>query len=142
MTRSGTLALLAVFVGGTLGTGARAWLGATLDSTWPLGTFTANVAGAFALGLLLEGLILASADGVPHQGWRLFLGTGLLGGFTTYSSLAVGADALAGRSVTLGLLYAVGSLGAGLVACALGIAVAGWLGSVHDEPVPEPEEMA
>lgn len=111
-----------VAVGGTLGTAARALLGRALpDGSVPWSTLVANLGGAFLFGVLLEFLALVSTDGVPHRGWRLFLGTGFLGGLTTYSALAVGTDAVAraGRP-GLALGYAAGTVVGGLVACWLG----------------------
>lgn len=118
--------LALVVAGGALGTAARVGLGWALPaSDLPWGVLVANLAGAFALGALLTGLTAAAADGVPHRGWRLFLGTGFLGGLTTYSALAVGADALAreGRPAWA-LAYALGTLAGGLVACWAGGALA------------------
>ncbi len=54
----------------------------------PVAVFVANIVGAFLLGVLLESL---AQRGPEHEGRttvRLLLGTGLLGGFTTYSALA------------------------------------------------------
>jgi CrcB protein len=50
---------------------------------WPLGTFLVNISGSFAIGLLMTLFI----DKYPHlHNWRLFLVTGVLGGYTTFSS--------------------------------------------------------
>ncbi|MEL4503682.1 CrcB family protein [Luteococcus sp. H138] len=82
--------LLVVCVGGSAGTLARWCLVerlATRDG-WPVGTLTANLLGAFCLGLLLEMLLrLAPDKGRPRLA-RLFFGTGFLGAFTTMSALA------------------------------------------------------
>ncbi len=62
-------------------------------------------------------------DSAPANRLRLLLGTGFLGGYTTYSALAVETDTLLrGDHVALGLTYAVGSLVAGLVAAFAGVA--------------------
>jgi fluoride ion exporter CrcB/FEX len=74
----------------------------------PIATFGINVIGAFLLGVLLEFL----ADRSPDIGWsrrmRLAVGTGGLGGFTTYSALATGTVILAtshpGRALLTGLV--------------------------------------
>jgi CrcB protein len=78
-----------VVVGGMLGTAARA--GLTLvggDALGPWLVPVINVAGAFAMGLLVGAL--ARAVTTPgRRAVQLFAGTGVLGGFTTYSALAV-----------------------------------------------------
>jgi CrcB protein len=113
-----------VVVGGALGTLGRhavahAWSGGHL---FPVATFAVNVTGAFALGLLLA-LLAGGTDTGGRRDVRLLLGTGLLGGYTTYSTLAVETDALVrGEHLELAVVYAVGSMAAGLVAAAAGIA--------------------
>ncbi|MCW2829424.1 MAG: camphor resistance protein CrcB [Aeromicrobium sp.] len=108
-----------VFAGGAVGTLARHGITEALDDRhlFPLATFLVNVTGAFALGVLL------AVVAVRHRNdrWRLLLGTGLLGGFTTYSALAVETDTLMrGDHVVLAVTYAVGSVVAGLVAALAG----------------------
>ena len=85
-----------VWVGGTAGTAARYLLNRAVPPVAgvPLGTLTINVAGAFALGFLLEGLTRRGPDRGARRVLRLLLGTGFLGGFTTYSALAVDTDSL------------------------------------------------
>src|SRR5699024_11239433 len=60
----------------------------TFLSDLPVGTFLANISGAFLLGLLVESLSRRGADHGRRRDLRLLLGTGLLGGYTTYSALA------------------------------------------------------
>ena len=78
---------LLVALGGAAGTalrhGANLATVATLGASWPYGTFFVNVLGSFALGVVMEALGGRTLAGVDL---RLVLGTGLLGGFTTYSS--------------------------------------------------------
>ncbi|MHA7240075.1 CrcB family protein [Arthrobacter sp. TMS1-12-1] len=121
--RAGYLAL--VFVGGMGGTLARFGLSEVLPtpSGVPLGIFLINIAGAFALGLLLEALARRGPDIGRRRALRLLLGTGFLGGFTTYSALAVdSALLLGGGAAAAGLGYLVVSVLMGLGATALGIA--------------------
>jgi fluoride exporter len=78
-----------VVAGGMLGTAARATL--TVLFAPGLGLWlvpTINVVGAFALGLLV-GVLSRSGDSPRRRAVQHFVGTGVLGGFTTYSALAV-----------------------------------------------------
>ncbi|QKG92158.1 CrcB family protein [Halorubrum salinarum] len=78
------------------------------------GTLAANVAGSFALGLLLT---RASSDRI-----RLFVGTGALSSFTTYSTFVGDAVAL---GTPAGAWYVAASYATGFAAAALGLAVGG-----------------
>ncbi|MFP3467279.1 fluoride efflux transporter FluC [Leifsonia sp. SIMBA_070] len=119
--------LLLVFLGGAAGTAVRYLL--TLSvlpvAGVPLITFVINVTGAFVLGWLLHALALRGADEGGRRDWRLFAGTGILGGYTTYSSLAVDTDGLiAAHSVGPSVLYALGTVVLGAAASVAGIVVA------------------
>ncbi|MRJ78178.1 CrcB family protein [Aeromicrobium sp. SMF47] len=116
-----------VALGGAAGTLTRFAVTDRLDDgqLFPAGTFAVNVAGSFVLGALLAALVLRGDDRGSGRTLRLLAGTGFLGGFTTYSALAVQTHALLrGDHVALGLTYAVGSVVAGLVAAGAGIAAA------------------
>lgn len=82
---------LAVALGGALGASLRHGVGLLslrhLPQGWPWGTFAVNLAGGFAMGLL-AGWLAHRADGVG-QDVRLFLATGVLGGFTTFSAFSL-----------------------------------------------------
>lgn len=115
-----------VAAGGALGTGLRQALSLWLPPVHglPLTTAGINVVGAFALGLLLEVLAPGRADPQARHRLRLFVGTGILGGFTTYSALAVdtvlvGSD----LSPTMAAAYALGTLAIGVGAAVLGVLV-------------------
>ncbi|WP_024355757.1 fluoride efflux transporter FluC [Leucobacter chironomi] len=102
--------LAVVAVGGALGSLARyllsIWIGPSGD--FPLAVFAANVAGAFLLGLLVELVTRAGGDGGRWRTVRLLLGTGVLGGFTTYSMLAADiAELLLGGAFGVAALYAL-----------------------------------
>lgn len=115
-----------VAVGGAAGTLARHGVAEALDPDrlFPLATFLVNVTGSFALGALLAVLLVRDHRARANR-LRLLLGTGLLGGYTTYSALAVETDTLLrGDHVALGLAYAAGSVLAGLVAAFAGVAAA------------------
>lgn len=83
---------LVVFLGAGLGGAGRhganvlAMKVVGAGSRFPVGTLTVNVVGAFVLGLL-AGWFALKTD--PGQQWRLFLTTGILGGFTTFSAFSL-----------------------------------------------------
>jgi CrcB protein len=107
-----------VFLGGCVGTALRAGVGLLVPPSdgVPLATFAINVIGAFALGLLLAVLAGRGPDRGSRRAMRLLLGTGLLGGFTTYSTLASDTALLVGDGrVAAGIAYALGTLLAGLL---------------------------
>lgn len=80
-----------VFLGGMAGTLSRALLNGVLPAPLdlPLPTLIINLSGSFALGLLLESLLRTGADRGARLNLRVLLGTGFLGGFTTYSAFAL-----------------------------------------------------
>ncbi len=80
--------ILLIGIGGFLGAVSRYLLSIFIHnkilSTYPYGTLTVNI-----LGCLLIGMVYAMSDkGALSVEWRLFLATGLLGGFTTFSSFS------------------------------------------------------
>ncbi|MFC5679442.1 fluoride efflux transporter CrcB [Aeromicrobium endophyticum] len=116
---------LVVVAGGAAGSLVRYGIGEWLNPghELPVGTLLVNVTGAFVLGALLAALALRSDDSGRHRQVRLLLGTGFLGGYTTYSSLAVETDTLLRDGhVALGAAYAIGSVALGLVAALTGVA--------------------
>ncbi len=116
--------VLAVAAGGILGTTARATLTGAIGQVggWALGTLTENVVGSFLLGMLLEALLRAGPETPRARLVRLALGTGMMGGFTTFSSFALEIERLlAGGEVGIAAGYAGASLALGLVACAVGM---------------------
>lgn len=121
-------AIALVFVGGALGTLARYSVEETLPHTspgWPWATFAINLVGALVLGAVLEGLARLGADTGWRRRARLLVGTGLCGAFTTYSTLALEADTLSrdGHSA-IGVIYAITTVLAGVVAAWAGITIA------------------
>ena len=117
--------MLWVFCGGVLGTALR-FAGETLlpfeGAGWPWATFMINLAGAFILGALLEGLARSGGDTGWRQRVRLFAGTGFCGAFTTYSTLALEVSLLGNRGhIAVAVGYGLGSVVAGVVAAWLGI---------------------
>ncbi len=120
--------LLLALLGGAVGTTVRAWLEGAFPASpgaWPWTTFGINLGGSFLLGLLQEAL---SRSG-PDEGWRrrvrVGVGTGVIGGFTTYSTFIVEVDLLVrGGSTWTGAAYAVVSVVVGLGCALAGILLA------------------
>lgn len=115
--------LLAIAVGGALGSLVRwaleeavVWSGPDSGS-WPWATLTVNLLGALAIGVLLSSRIL---EGRPAW-WRPMLVTGVLGGFTTFSALALESGLMleAGEPL-LALGYIAVTVVAGLLAVGIG----------------------
>ncbi len=99
-----------VAVGGAVGSLARHLLSIAIGSSgdFPLAVFIINVCGAFLLGLLVEVVARAGGEGGRWRTTRLLLGTGALGGFTTYSLLAADlAELLLDGAFGVAALYAV-----------------------------------
>ncbi|WP_447911887.1 fluoride efflux transporter FluC [Microbacterium phyllosphaerae] len=108
--------LLLVFAGGSIGTAARLAVGLWMPDVGgvPFATLAVNVLGSLLIGIL--------AARLPQTtGLRLFLGTGVLGGFTTYSAFMTGTVELWADAPLLAFAYSAGSLVLGLGAAALGL---------------------
>ncbi len=121
---------LAVGVGGALGSLARWGLATVIvDHTLPLATFITNISGCFALGVVLVvGEVLGHRQGHHHHRqkwwvrlWRPFTATGVLGGFTTFSTFVVEINRL---DPGVAVSYLVASVVLGLLAYSAGNAVA------------------
>ncbi len=125
----------AVFLGGMIGATGRVafatWF-PVLDEAFPWTTFVENVVGAFLLGAILT--ILVRRGAVARRA-TLLVGTGVLGSFTTYSTLAVEAEQLVRDGLAwLALGYGVASLVAGLLAAGAGILFARQLVPITGDP--------
>jgi fluoride exporter len=121
-----------VVVGGGVGTGLRYLITMLTPRTAgvPIATFGINLIGAFLLGVLLELLADRSLDTGWSRRIRLGVGTGGLGGFTTYSALATETVVLAATHPERAAAYAVGTVIIGGVASIGGI----WLSRRHLRP--------
>ena len=113
---------LAVVIGALLGTGARLGLDAAIphpSDGWPSSTLIINVAGSFALGLLI-----ARVWPTAPSWLRAGLGAGAMGSFTTFSAMAVSVVELnvAGRGL-VAVAYVIASVVLGLVAAWLGLRI-------------------
>jgi CrcB protein len=120
--------ILLVGLGGALGTLARYGVGLVVPHPWqlPWPTLTVNLFGAFLLGALLEGLARRGRDEGRRRTLRLLVGTGFMGGFTTYSSLAVeSAQLLRDDRLWAAAGYGIVTLVVGLLASLFGMWVAG-----------------
>ena len=108
-------------IGGALRHGVNVGAARMFGFGFPFGTLIVNIVGSFAMGLLAG--FFAYRAGIP-QHLRLFLTTGILGGFTTFSSFSLDAALLVERhSFGLAFGYIVGSVAAGLSALFFGLAV-------------------
>jgi len=115
--------LLLVMIGGAVGAGARHLTGRTtlalFGPGYPFGTLAVNLIGGFAMGLLVGALARMS---VPGENWRLLLGVGVLGGYTTFSSFSLdvvnmiqrGDLAIAALYITISVVGSIAALFAGL----------------------------
>jgi fluoride exporter len=118
-----TYALVAIF--GAAGAVSRyaldGWVSDLTHGQFPWGTFVVNLLGAFALGLVVA---LTTERLLPHPNWRVALGIGYLGSFTTFSTYTYESVKLAeDGALTLALLNSAGMLALGLLAAAAGLAL-------------------
>lgn len=113
-----------VFIGGALGSLLRWWLGSAIGERYtgkfPLGTFVINVTGGFVMGLIST-LIGIDWRDRSSSFFTAFVLTGLLGGYTTFSSYELDSVTAYNRGERrLAYMYWVGSVLTGLLAAALG----------------------
>src|SRR4051794_11904387 len=116
-----------VGVGGGLGALARYQLGRQATHAfgvrWPYGTFAANVLGGLCMGLLIS--YLAHRGGADQERWRLLLGVGVLGGFTTFSAFSLEvALMIQRREVFAAAAYGAASVGLSITALFAGLLIA------------------
>lgn len=123
--------IILVMFGGALGSLARYGLGIWAralwpTSEWPIGTFAANLLGGLLMGLLMGALLgpfkHMSWGPIDTERWRLLLGVGVLGGFTTFSSFSLETVfMLERRHYLMALGYAVLSVGLAVGGVMLGL---------------------
>jgi len=106
------MSYLLVFFGGGLGAALRHFVNLvcarTLGTGFPWGTFLINITGSTVMGLIAGYLAF---KGEASQPWRLFVMTGILGGYTTFSAFSLDAALLYERGeLGLAALYVLGSV--------------------------------
>ena len=114
----------AVFIGGGLGSALRYGVGrmslAAFGPNFPASTLIVNIAGCFLLGVLIGWVANRSAG--MDQTVSLFLTTGVLGGFTTFSAFALDAVTLSERGDHLAAMgYVLASVVASIVGLLAGL---------------------
>jgi len=109
-------------LGGFLGTMLRYGAGVVIKSVnFPFSTFTVNIVGCFIIGLVY-GTVLKHPD--LSQNWKLFLATGICGGFTTFSAFSIeGVQMLQQGRYLIFFLYFALSIILGLAATWLGVRI-------------------
>lgn len=114
--------ILAVAAGGALGAmmryGVTLGCGRLFGTSFPYGTIGANIIGSFAMGLLVA--VFALREPVDPA-LKLFLTTGILGGFTTFSAFSLEAIMLYERKPLLGAMYVATSFVLSVGACLAGL---------------------
>ncbi len=116
--------LLVIGIGGFLGSILRYAVGKSIDgklnASFPWGTLTVNVIGSFIIGFVY---VLAIRKVGITENWRLFIGAGFCGGFTTFSAFAwENVNLLDQKLIGTSLLYIISSIMLGLLAIVAG----GW----------------
>ncbi len=118
--------LLLIFIGGGIGSVLRyllsKWINNVYASAFPYGTFFVNIIGCFLIGFFV---FYTSKYGDEGLQWRLFLTTGLCGGFTTFSAFSLeNAQLIDANRIVVFLAYTLGSILLGISATYFGI----WVG--------------
>jgi fluoride exporter len=115
------IVFLGAGLGGALRHGVNVGAARLFGYGFPFGTLIVNLVGSFMMGVLAG--YFAFRPGIG-QHWRLFLTTGILGGFTTFSAFSLDAALLVERnSYGLAAGYIVGSVAASVAALFFGLAL-------------------
>ena len=116
------LVFLGAGIGGVLRHGVNLGCARLCGTAFPWGTLTVNVVGSLIMGLL-AGWLAFRAEVAWSQSLRLFLMTGILGGFTTFSAFSLDAALLWERGdVATAAAYVIGSVVLSIGALAVGLA--------------------
>lgn len=116
--------LLLIGTGGFIGSVLRYVITLAIQNrflhTFPYGTLAVNIIGCFAIGLVFS---FSEKGNLPHE-WRLFLATGICGGFTTFSAFSIETLSLMRDGHMLpAILYVAASVLLGLLATFLGLSI-------------------
>ena len=116
---------LLVFIGGGIGSTLRHMVNVVcprfLGTNFPYHTFVINITGSTIIGLI-AGYLAFRGDAA--QSWRLFLMTGVLGGYTTFSAFSLDAAVLYERGeIGLAALYVLGSVVLSILGLFAGLAL-------------------
>ncbi len=124
---------LLVMAGGAIGAALRFHAGRLLGSlfSWgvfPVGTLMINIVGGFFMGILMAILLRDQAEISPYaENYRLLLGVGLLGGFTTFSAFSLEMAMMIERGQWgMTLFYAALSVALALLALFVGMVLIRW----------------
>ncbi|MCB1537428.1 MAG: fluoride efflux transporter CrcB [Rhodospirillales bacterium] len=110
-----------VALGGAIGAAARYGIGVGLaraSVNFPFGTLAANTLGGLIMGVLVGWLAMRDPVG---PALKLFLTTGILGGFTTFSTFSLETVMLYDRKPMLAIVYVGASVALSIAACVLGL---------------------
>jgi CrcB protein len=108
-------------LGGMLRHAANIWVPRVAGTAFPFQTLTVNIVGSLVMGLL-AGYFALKSD--PGQDWRLFLATGIMGGFTTFSAFSLDTAVLYQRGeIALAAVYVAASVGVSMAAIFAGLAI-------------------
>lgn len=120
---SAAVVFLGAGIGGVLRHGVNLLAGTWLGAGFPFGTLAINIAGSGLMGLVAGWFMLKGGAGPPGD-LRLFLATGVLGGFTTFSAFSLDAVLLWQRGdVMLATAYVFGSVALSIAALIGGLAI-------------------
>jgi fluoride exporter len=116
---------LVVFLGGGIGAALRHGINIaaarTLGTAFPYGTLLINISGSFIMGVIAA---YFAFKGDASQHWRLFLTTGILGGYTTFSAFSLDAVLLYERGeIGMAALYVIASVAISIAGLFAGLAL-------------------
>ena len=119
-------AFLIVFLGGGIGAalrhGVNTWFGRLMGHEFPVGIMAINITGSILMGLAAGYFTFRSGE-AWSQSARLFITTGVLGGYTTFSAFSLDAMLLYERGeIATAVFYVVGSVALSIIGLAFGLA--------------------
>lgn len=120
------MGFLIVFLGGGIGAalrhGTNLVVARALGTAFPYATLTENVLGSLVMGLLAGYFAFKAGDAAQH--WRLFLTTGILGGYTTFSAFSLDTALLYERGeLGLAAVYVIASVGLSIAGLFIGLMI-------------------